>query len=624
MAAAVLLGVGCARKPSHPSILLITLDTTRADRIGSYGYGAAATPAIDALAGDGIQFERVYSAVPLTLPSHATMFTGRLPPEHGLRVNGQTVLPAEVPTMAEALKSAGYDTAAFIAAFVLDAKFGLDRGFDHYDDDMTGAASTFIDLHQYRNGKLVTDRALDWLSARESDAPFFCWVHLYDPHAPTHAHRDRFGDRYVDRPYDAEIAFADLQVARLISWMKEAGQYDDAVIAVIGDHGEGLGDHRESRHGYMLYGSSLRVPWIMKLANQPAAGSRVASTVSLVSVAPTLLDAAGLAGHPLGPASSLAAAWTGGVVADQACYAETDAPWDEHRWCPLRAITTRDWKYIKTTRPELYHLATDPGEVVNLHDDQPEQARRMAAALADIVDLLTPVAAATAHLSADERRVLESLGYLRSAPGSEVGAPPDEDLPDMKDMIRLVNDMERSLELFHEENVDEGLALMAGVVEALPGDQMFAMQHAKVLSRFERHEPAIAAFKRILDQWPDNLSAKVELATTYIHAGVLDEAREVLLAAVEEAPEEPVIHAGLVAVYLEASELDQAMHHGREALALDPDNPKNHNNMAVLYGRKGQWDDALHHWREVRRIDPWNEIAYQKVEQLEAREKDQP
>ena len=625
LAVAILVGVGCTRKPDHPSILLVTLDTTRADRIGCYGYDAAATPAIDALAGDGVLFERAYSAAPLTLPSHATLLTGRLPPEHGLRVNGTTVLPAEVPTLVEDFKAAGYDTAAFIAAFVLDSKFGLDRGFDQYDDDMAGAASTVIDLHQYRNGQLVTDRALDWLSSREAKAPFFCWVHLYDPHAPTHAHRDRFGDTYVDRPYDGEIAFVDMQVARLVAWLRETGQYDDAVVAVMGDHGEGLGDHRENRHGYMVYGTTLRVPWIMKLPRQAAAGTRVGAVVSLASAAPTLLDAAGLVGGARLPSPSLAPAWTGGAVPDQACYAETDSPWDEHRWCPLRAITTRDWKYIKTTRPELYHLAEDPGEAVNLHDDQPEQARRMAAALADIVDLLTPVEAATAHLNEEERRVLESLGYLRAAPGTEGGAPPDEELPDMKDMIGLVNDIDRAHELIDGgEDIDAGLALMGRVVQAVPGDRMFAMQYAKALARRQRHEAAIDRYQAILAQWPDTVAATVGLANAYIEHGDTPSARAVLLPAVKAHPGELAIRTGLVAVYLGEGDLEKALHHGREALALGPEDMKVHYNLAVLYERTEQWEDALKHWREVRRIDPWNKVAYDKVEYADAERKHEP
>jgi arylsulfatase A-like enzyme len=302
----------------RPNVLLITLDTTRADRLGCYGYTPALTPAIDGLAARGVLFERAYTPAPLTLPSHASMMTGLFPPEHGLLVNGRGRLGENVSTLAEVFRDAGYDTAAFLGSFVLHSKFGLDRGFKEYDDDMTNTDPTEDGLHRQRDGIWVVDSALAWLQKRRTK-PFFCWVHLYDAHAPYLAHTEDFGDRFADSPYDGGIAYVDLQVQRLVNHLEGNGLTEQTLIVVVGDHGESLGEHDEKEHGLTLYGSVLRVPWIWAGPGATSAGRRVLQPVSLIDLRPTLLETVGLGEPSRASGRSLHAALVGRPIDPESC-----------------------------------------------------------------------------------------------------------------------------------------------------------------------------------------------------------------------------------------------------------------------------------------------------------------
>ncbi|MBL8851835.1 MAG: sulfatase, partial [Planctomycetaceae bacterium] len=279
--------------PRRPNLLLITLDTTRADRLGCYGYDGAKTPTLDALANSGARFSRAYATAPLTLPSHATMMTGLYTPEHGLRTNGKGRLHSEIPTLAESLQQAGYRTGGFVGAFVLDAEFGLNQGFDEYDADLSQSRRTDDPLHRERPGNAVVDRALAWLGA-DANEPFFCWVHLYDPHFVYQSHAAEFGDEFEQRPYDGELAFVDQQVQRLTGFLTSNEIAEDTLVIIVGDHGEGLGDHQEMMHGYMLYNSTLHVPWIVSWPGRIPSDVVVDEPVSLVDLMPTTLDCLGV------------------------------------------------------------------------------------------------------------------------------------------------------------------------------------------------------------------------------------------------------------------------------------------------------------------------------------------
>lgn len=273
-AAGLLAGIAGWFWPRHrPSLLVVTLDTTRADRLGCYDSASARTPVLDELAASGVLCENAYSVAPMTLPAHASLFTGLYPPETGVVTNGRGRLSETNQTLAEILKRQGYDTAAFVGSFVLNARFGLDQGFRTYDDDLAGGEPELTGVLRRRSGEAVVDAAIRWLAEKRSRSqPFFCWVHLYDPHAPYLAHTELFGDEFHGRPYDAEIAYIDRQVGRLVDFLRSHRLEDDTLLVVVADHGEGLGDHGEETHSETLYNSILRVPLIFRQTGRLRSG----------------------------------------------------------------------------------------------------------------------------------------------------------------------------------------------------------------------------------------------------------------------------------------------------------------------------------------------------------------
>lgn len=342
----------------------MTLDTTRADHIGCYGYPLALTPGLDSLASNGVTFERAYTPVPLTLPSHTSMLTGLYPPEHGLHINGMGRLDSSIPVLAEVLKEHKYDTGAFLSAFVLNSKFGLNRGFQTYDDDLSATEQADNFVHRRRNGRSVMDAALGWLRQRGS-RPFFCWIHLFDAHAPYDARKSRFSDRFASQPYDAGIAAEDAQLQRLVEFLKSSRLSDRTLIVVVGDHGEGLNEHSEQEHGFLLYQATVHVPLVIAGPQFVKTGHRVQTSVSLVDLMPTVLDCLSIKQNISMSGRSLKPALTGETLRSIPCYCESDAPF-EHHWAPLRGVITDRYKYIQTTRDELYDLVDDPGETNNL------------------------------------------------------------------------------------------------------------------------------------------------------------------------------------------------------------------------------------------------------------------
>ena len=314
---------------SRLNVILVTLDTTRADHVGCYGYRAGLTPALDSLAESGVVFERAYAPVPLTLPSHASLLTGLYPPEHGLHDNGIGRLADDIPSLAEILSDRRYETAAFLSAFVLNSKFGLNRGFQTYDDDLSGTPQADSFSRRRRDGRSVMDAALDWLQHRGA-RPFFCWVHLFDAHAAYDVRQSQYGNRFLEQPYDAGIAAEDAQVWRLMAFLKKRGLADKTLLVVAGDHGEGLMEHGEQEHGWMLYEHAVHVPLIISGPECVKAGNRVRTPVSLVDVTPTVLDCLAVDQKVPMSGRSLKRSLLGDDPDPRPCYAETDRPYLEH------------------------------------------------------------------------------------------------------------------------------------------------------------------------------------------------------------------------------------------------------------------------------------------------------
>jgi len=432
LAAAALVLAACSRaRPSVRNVLLISIDTLRADHVGAYGFPRPTTPHIDALARDGVLFKDVHTPVPMTLPAHASLLTGTLPPTHGLRDNLLNRLPEGTPTLATMLARRGLATGAIVSSFVLDRRFGTAQGFESYDDRFPAAARKG-DLSE-RKGDETARAAAAWLGAHR-DRPFFLWVHFYDPHEP-YEPPEPFASRWKDDPYDGEVAFADECVGRLLGELRRLQLYDSTLIVLTGDHGEMLGEHGELNHGFFIYEGALRVPLVVRV---PGAAPRQADVpASLIDVVPTVLAQVGaevpreVQGLDLSP-------WLRGRGAGggRPLYAETVTPTRYYGASSLLGVIADGWKYIETTRPELYDLRRDPKEEVNLLAREPARADGLARSLVAILAAAGRApgpAPQSAALDEDARRRLSALGYL----GRGDGAAPsfDRSKEDPKDLI---------------------------------------------------------------------------------------------------------------------------------------------------------------------------------------------
>ncbi len=615
------LSVGGSPAPAAAAgpwnVLLVTLDTVRADHVGCYGDRAAETPALDGLARQGVRFAWASSPVPLTLPAHSSLLSGLLPPHHGLRNNGAGSFPAETATLATALAGAGYRTGAFVGAFVLDHRFGLARGFATYDDQVPRDASGGVPDDAERRGDVVVDRALVWL--RGNDArPFFLWVHLYDAHAP-YDPPPPYRARHPGHPYDGEIAFADAQLGRLLAGLDRAGVAGRTIVAVAADHGEALGEHGELTHGLLLYEPTLRVPLVIRAPGRLAPRT-VASPVSLVDVAPTL---AGLAGHPLpAPAAGrldgrdlsreLAA---GAEPAPADLYAETRYP-TLFGWSPLAALTRRGQKYIRAPRSELYDLTRDPGETADLAAKRAGEGRGFAVRLAEI-EASAAAAPAPPALSAEERARLESLGYAAPSGTATEGAGTTG--ADPKDRLPLFRRYGQVLQLLRGGGERAALAELAAIVAADPGNPVFRSRLAKVYREHGQLARAVPLYRAAAAAAPRDPESWYNLGVAEQELGAAAAARQALARAVALDPSRPEPHNSLGIAALAAGDPAVARREIERAIALDPGNARAWNNLGNVLRAERRFDDATDAYRRAaaaapRYADPWNGLGAVEVE----------
>jgi len=441
---------GCGKAPPRPNVLLVVIDTLRSDYCSCYGFPADTTPNMDALALQGVRFENVYSPMPTTTPAHASLFTARPPLIHGVLKNGH-VLPSSASTLAEILKGAGYETAAFVSAFPVKGRFGFAQGFDVYDDDFTGADSSFRDAGMTMPGEKgncdrraheTTKKALEWLRGREGDRPFFLWVHTYDPHFPYNPPPE-YADRFlpaggglsqkasVDGLYCGEVLFADTELGRLVAELDRTVAGEDLLVIVTSDHGEGLLQHDWMGHGLLLYEEAVRVPLVMRWPGVIEPGAVVEEPVELTDVAPTILslleiDAQELEplGRPLLAGGSGEEPEPGGrsVGSNRAVFLQRrsyETEMDKGRVVKgdKFALLWKNWKYIEAAEEEtreLYDLARDPGELDNVIEKHPQRAEEMARALKSMIDSLAAMASGKEQvISEEDAERLRTIGYGR-------------------------------------------------------------------------------------------------------------------------------------------------------------------------------------------------------------------
>lgn len=615
-----LAGCGEGKGPAAPTpnLLLVTLDTVRADRLGCYGYGLAETPRLDHLAAEGLRFARASTPAPLTLPSHASLLSGLLPPRHGLRNNGAGAFPEGTVTLATLLSGAGYRTGAFVGAFVLDRRFGLSRGFEVYDDEIERTPGAGVVLEAERPGQQVVDRALAWLG-REDPRPFFLWVHLYDAHAPYEPPPPQ-RTRHPGRPYDGEIAAVDEAVGRLLAELDRRGLGGRTVVAVAADHGEGLGEHGEQTHGLLLYETTLRVPLLLRAPGVPA---RVVETpVSLVDLAPTL---AGLLGRtfPAPPAGTLdgrdlsAAFRAGEEPAPADLYAETRYP-ALFGWSPLAALRRRDLKYIAAPAPELYDLRRDPAESRNLAEGSAGQAQGFAERLAEIEAGAAVPRKAPAAPDAETRARLSSLGY---AAGGEVSATAGRPggAPDPKTMVGLFRRFERASARLSAGEGGKALAELEAVVAADPGNPVFRGKLAQAWRERGEMEKAVPLYRQAAEDAPEDPEAWYNLGTALHEAGLAAEARTAIERALRLDGSRPEAHNTLGIVLLAEGRPEEAVAELERAVALDPRNAHAENNLGNVLRVLGRLDEAEAAYRRSTALaprygEPWNGLGILEVD----------
>ncbi len=613
--------------------LLITVDTLRADRLGCYGSRRVRTPAMDALAAQGVRFETALAQVPITLPSHAVILTGTYPMYNGVRDFTSTGLPPNVGLLAEAFERQGYTTAAFVSAFVLDSTWGLRRGFHTYDDQFD--ARQFETLNpgniQRRAGETV-DRLLAWLrsqtSGRAAAHPFFIWLHLYDPHSDYNP-PEPFHTQYAGHLYDGEVAYVDSQLTRLFNYLKQPGLYDRSLIVLMSDHGESLGEHGEDEHGFFVYDSTLRVPLIFKLPHGQGLPRVVHSPVGTIDVAPTLLELLGIQDSLSRQfqGTSLASLVLGKTDAvNRAVYAQSYYPRDSFGWSPLRSVSTRRYHYIEAPRPELYNLTTDSAEKHDLYEQRSAESAALRSQLLDFERRYTNAAATGGAsgppLSPETLEKLKSLGYLAySAPATPASTGPGAD---PKDRLKTFKSILHAADLASVGRLEASNALLKTVAAEEPNLYLIPFMLAENAARAKHWQEAERQFMACLKLNPSFQQAIMGLARAYVAEGKSGQARTWLELAVHGNPRNFLAYHGLGLAARAQRQNEEARSYFLKAIEQKPNYAPSYQELGIVLVEMRRYAEALGPLTRAAKLGPENAIlanylgtAYANTDRME-------
>ncbi len=574
------------RRSSAPAIrhvVLISLDTCRADRLSCYGYARPTTPHIDALARQGTVFGSAMTPIPLTLPAHASMLTGMIPPHHGKRENRDLYFDPTHVTLAALLKTKGYHTGAFVGSQILNARFGLNRGFDTYHDRFGDSGNS------ERRGEEVNRAALAWLE-QQNDRSVFLFLHYYDPH-DAYEPPEPFATTFKEDPYAGEIAYTDHCIGQVVATLKRLGMYESSLIVVTSDHGEMLGEHGETTHMYFIYQSAMKVPLVCKLPGSHAART-VDDLVSIVDIVPTVCDLldipapAGIQGKTLAPYFSPKPP----QPEDRYLYCESLYP-TKYQANSLLGVIGKQWKYIQTTRPELFDLQQDPNEEMNRVESQPDQARVLKDYLAQVLAMSLHVTKPPRDtpLDAESLRHLRSLGYVAGASVNDE-LRFDQDRTDPKDLIGFHNEYLQVMSLVEQGNVTEGRTRGERLVKQYPGIYVLCDLLSATALKQKDFEGAIRHGERALALEPGRFKVHYNLGLAYSRSQHTAPAAEHLGQALELMPKNQTVsltdrveaHWQLGGVYVRQKKFDLAIVQFQEALTLDPQQPHMLNTLAWL------------------------------------------
>jgi arylsulfatase A-like enzyme/Flp pilus assembly protein TadD len=619
----IILGASLAAQAEAPNIIFITVDTTRADRMGFLGCKKGLTPNLDTLARQGIVFEHAYSQAPLTPVSHATIFTGTYPQFHTVTDFGHP-LPALLPYVPEILHEGGYHTAAFIGSLILDPKAnmapGFDRGFDFFDAGFhpkRGSNESRYDSIERRAGDVV-GHAIRWIDTNKNrQSPFFIWIHLYDPHAPYDPPAP-FDQRFSD-PYDGEIAYADSALGKLFAYLRQRGLYDRALITMMSDHGESLGAHGESMHGIFLYDETIRVPLLFKLPGELLAGRRVPGRVRLVDVAPTVLSMLSVPLPPTFQGESLipmmkAPSLKSGQkpAADLPAYAETDYPHRAFGWSSIRSLRTGKYLFVRAPRRELYDESQDSGAEHNLATASPAVTGTLQAQLDQFRDRTSsyhekkPEEPAT---SSEQSQNLSALGYV----GSNAGTASTDPLQgaDPKDKIGISNVLHEGMIAVEDGRYSEAIPMLQHVLEDSPAIPAAQMQLGVALARVKRYPEAIVALRKGLQLMPDSTEAQYELGLALFETGAWQESVPYFEFVTKKRPKFVDAQYSLAAVYARVKRVPEAVDLLHQVIQQNPE----HFRANLLLGRiltlQQRPEDALPYLKQAVVSEPNNFEAHQ-------------
>lgn len=611
----LIIATAVGQDPQKPNLILISIDTLRADYVGCYGAELVKTPHLDALAADGVRFEAVVSEVPLTLPAHCSLLTGTYPPTHGVHDNLGYVLAGKNLTLAEVLREKGYSTAAFVGAYVLHSKWGLNQGFQTYDDDFPNAGQNAAGLTNTaveRRGADVRDAVLKWLRRKQKEEPFFCWIHLFDPHDP-YEPPEPFRSHYASNPYAGEVAYADMILGELVKAFSEMGVYERSLIVVVGDHGEGLGDHQELTHGYYLYDPTLLVPLIVK----PPLNSRVRSekqvvegVFQLVDVFPTVLQVLGIG--PLGQlqGQGLVASMLGKrSLSEREAYSETYYP-NEFGWSELKSWRSKNYKLIEAPQSELYDLQEDPGETENLAQQNASLANQLRSRLQSFEDRYLDASAeaeAQANLSPQDLERFRALGYV-GGPSRGVSSRA-LDLPDPKEKIVEYSLITQAMAYIAQGKCYQALPILSKLrsrdPEILSVDTMIGQCHLQE----GRFKDAQVALERVVEAESTRVYPRLYLAQSLYHQKDYDRAQSILEGVLEQDPNSFEANNYLGMIYLEKGQSAKAEIAFRNAVELQ-DDARAYQMLGYLYTRGQRPQQAAEVLEKAVAMEPENALVH--------------
>jgi len=592
-----------AQGVNRPNVVLITLDTTRADRLGCYGYAQARTPNIDALARRGVLFSQAASTSPLTQPAHSSIMTGMYPTHHGVRVNGNTALSQEQKTIAEALSEKGYHTGAFLGAFVLDGRWGLNQGFGVYDDRFDLEKHKHLDLGSVqRPADKVMDAALAWLETRPG-GPFLAWIHLYDPHTPYEPPEpllSEYGPRGLAALYDGEIAFTDQQVGRAVSWLQAKGLDKKTVIVVIGDHGEGLGSHGEGTHGYFVYDYAQRVPFVVATPFTELHGVRVDSQVSAVDVFPTVMALAGIDSAEVQGRSLLPVMFDPRQEETTWAYGESMTPNLQFGWSSLHFLRSSRYKVIKAPRPELYDLTVDPEEKTNVYERQRAVARDLMAKLDQLMERTGRGAPApeAANLDQETLERLSALGYI-GAPVKPRASEESRPLADPKDKLGLFAAVQQAGDLIVKDDYRGAAAALESALREEPRMPQALLMLGTSYAELNRTEEAKAQFDLVLRDDPQSVQALVGMASLLMQEGRTGEVIALSKRTLSLDQRNAQAHTLLGEAYASQNEPGEALPYFEKAVEIQPKLTRNRLNLAGALSEMKQHGRAERLLKEI-------------------------